>query len=118
MHLNALKLVLAQVTNAAPGQQPQPAGLQLLFGSPITLVVVMLIMMYFLMLRPQQQQRARHAQLLKNLKAGDRVATASGIVGVVTSVKDQTVSLRSADAKMEVTKASVTEIITGGGAES
>jgi preprotein translocase subunit YajC len=117
MHLNALNLVLAQATNVAPGQPP-PTGLQLLLGSPITLVVVMLVMMYFLMMRPQQQQRARHAELLKNLKSGDRVATASGIVGVVITVKDRTVSLRSADAKMEVTKASVTEVLTGSDAES
>jgi preprotein translocase subunit YajC len=118
MHLSALNLVLAEATNTAPGQPPQPTGLQVLFGNPITLVVIMLVMMYFLMLRPQQQQRARQAQLLKNLKPGDRVATASGIVGVVTSVKDRTVTLRSADAKMEVTKASVTDIITGSEAES
>jgi preprotein translocase subunit YajC len=118
MHLNALHIVLAQAANAAPGQTAQPTGLQLLFGSPITLVVVMLVMMYFLMLRPQQQQRAKHAELLKNLKSGDRVATASGIVGVVITVKDRTVSIRSADAKMEVTKASVTEVLTGSDTES
>ena len=118
MHLNALNIILAQGTNVAPGQPPQPTGLQQLFASPLTLVMVMLVMMYFLMLRPQQQQRSRHAQLLKNLKSGDRVATASGIVGVVISVKDRTVSLRSADAKMEVTKASVTEVLTGSDAES
>jgi preprotein translocase subunit YajC len=118
MHLNVLNLMLAQATNPAPGQPPQATGLQQLLGSPITLVVLMLVMMYFLMLRPQQQQRARHAELLKNLKSGDRVATSSGIVGVVITVKDRTVSLRSADAKMEVTKASVTEILTGSDAES
>jgi preprotein translocase subunit YajC len=122
MHLNVLNLMLAaalpEATPAAPGQSPQPTGLQQLFASPITLVLVMLVMMYFLMLRPQQQQRARHAQLLKNLKSGDRIATASGIVGIVISVKDRTVSIRSADAKLEVTKASVTEVLTGSDAES
>ena len=118
MHLSALNYILAQATSPAPGPSPQPAGLPSLFGSPFTLVVLMLVMMYFLMLRPQQQQRARHAQLLKNLKSGDRVITTSGIVGVVISVKDQTVSIRSADAKLEVTKASVTEILSGGAAES
>jgi preprotein translocase subunit YajC len=49
--------------------------------------------------------------MLANLKSGDKVVTSSGIVGVVITVKDKTVSLRSADAKMEVTKASVTEIL-------
>jgi len=118
MHLNALSVVLAQATNPSPGQPAQPGGLPGLFASPLMLVILMLVMMYFLMLRPQQQQRARHAELLKNLKSGDRVVTSSGIVGVVITVKDRTVSLRSADAKMEVTKASVTEILAGDGAES
>ena len=72
--------------------------------------------MYFILFRPQQQQRTRHATLLKNLKSGDKVVTASGIVGVVITVKDKTVSLRSADAKMEITKSSVAEIIESGGA--
>ena len=110
-------ILLAQATGPAPGQTP-PAGLQLLFGSPITLVVLMLIMMYFLMFRPQQQQRARHAELLRNLKSGDKVTTAGGIVGIVVSVKERTVSLRSADAKMEVTKSSVTEVLAADTAES
>jgi len=114
MHLNALNIVLADATSAST----PPTGLQLIFGSPITLVVLMLVMMYFLMFRPQQQQRAKHAELLKNLKAGDRIVTASGIVGVVITVKDRTVSIRSADAKMEVTKSSVTEILTGSDSES
>ena len=72
--------------------------------------------MYFILFRPQQQQRVRHAELLKNLKSGDKVVTAGGIVGVVITVKDKTVSLRSADAKMEITKSSVAEIIESGGA--
>ena len=49
--------------------------------------------------------------MLANLKSGDKVVTSSGIVGVVITVKDKTVSLRSADAKMEVTKPSVTDIL-------
>ena len=68
---------------------------------------------YFLFIRPQSLQRKKQAELLNTLKAGDKVVTASGIVGVVITVKDNTVSLRSADAKMEVTKASVTQILEG-----
>ena len=49
--------------------------------------------------------------MISALKAGDKVVTTSGIIGTVITVKDKTVSLRSADAKMEVTKASVTEIL-------
>jgi preprotein translocase subunit YajC len=113
MHLIDLNGILAQATAPQTGQ-PQPAAG--LFGSPIILLVLMGVMMYFLLFRPQQQQRARQAKLIAALKSGDKVVTASGIIGVVITVKDQTVSLRSADAKMEVTKASVTEILAGGNA--
>jgi preprotein translocase subunit YajC len=113
MHLMDLNGMLAQAGAPQPGQPQQPGGL---FGSPIILLVLMGIMMYFVMIRPQQQRAKQQAKLIASLKSGDKVVTASGIIGVVISVKDQTVSLRSADAKMEVTKASVTEIIEGGNA--
>jgi preprotein translocase subunit YajC len=71
---------------------------------------------YFILIRPQQLRAKQQAKLIANLKSGDKVVTSSGIIGVVTSVKERTVSLRSADAKMEVTKASVTEILEGGDA--
>ncbi len=91
--------------------QPQPTPVQQLFGSPMVLLALVGVMMYFMLFRPQQQRAKQMARLLSSLKAGDRVATSSGIVGIVITVKDKTVSLRSADAKMEVTKSSVTEIL-------
>jgi preprotein translocase subunit YajC len=123
MHLNLLNAFLADATATppaaapagAPGAQPSPA--QQLFGSPVILIVLMVVMMYFMMIRPQSQQRKRLAHLLETLKSGDKVVTTSGIVGVVVTVKDKTVSLRSADAKMEMTKSSVVEILERGGDE-
>ena len=73
-------------------------------------MVLLVIVFYFILIRPQQKRAKELAKLVSSIKAGDKVATAAGIIGVVTSVKDQTVTLRSGDAKMEVTKASVTEI--------
>ena len=82
------------------------------------LLVLMGVMMYFLLFRPQQQRAKQQARLLSNLKSGDKVVTSSGIIGVVITVKDKTVSLRSADAKMEVTKSSVTDILESGDASA
>ena len=62
------------------------------------------------------EARQALAALVNSLKSGDKVVTAGGIIGIVITVKDKTVSLRSADTKMEVTKASVTEILEGGNA--
>jgi len=124
MHLNVLNAILADATatppSAAPAGTPgaQPTPVQMLFGNPLVLIVLMIVMMYFMMIRPQSQQRKRLAQLLETLKSGDKVVTTSGIVGVVVTVKDKTVSLRSSDAKMEVTKSSVVEILERGGDSS
>jgi preprotein translocase subunit YajC len=112
MHWNTL---LAQATAAASSATTVAAGTQTPpSGSPFGLMVPMVlvfIVMYFLMIRPQNQQRKKQATLIAALKSGDKVVTASGIIGVVITVKDTTVSLRSADAKMEVTKASVVQIL-------
>jgi preprotein translocase subunit YajC len=113
--------VATPTTSAAPPagpagtSTPQPPGL---FGNPIVFLVLIAVMMYFMLFRPQQQRQKQLAKLMSSLKAGDRVVTSSGIVGTVISVKDKTVSLRSADAKMEVTKSSVTEILESGDATS
>jgi preprotein translocase subunit YajC len=105
--------ILADVTapQSAPAAQPQQP-VWMTFAPMILLVIVF----YFILIRPQQQRAKQQARLISNLKSGDKVVTSSGIVGVVITVKDRTVSLRSMDAKMEVTKSSVTEILEGGDA--
>ena len=70
-----------------------------------------MVVMWLLMIRPQQKKAKEHAALLATLKAGDKVVTSGGIMGVVVSVKDRTVALRSADTKIEVVKSAVTEIV-------
>jgi preprotein translocase subunit YajC len=49
--------------------------------------------------------------MLKELKRGDRVVTASGLYGVVTGVKDDVVVLKIADnVKVEMMKSAVTAV--------
>ena len=84
----------------------------------IGLMVFMGLAMYFLMFRPQQKKAREHAQLLKTLKNGDRIVTTSGILGTVIGIKDKSVSLRSADTKLEVLKSSIAEVTERGGSES
>jgi len=78
-------------------------------------MILLVVVFYFILIRPQQKRARQQSELLKQLKSGDKVVTSSGIVGLVITVKDKTVSLRSADAKLEVTKSSVTEILESSG---
>jgi len=107
MHVNPFSGMLASMPPPG-GSQSGQSGSPLLSMLPIVLMVVII---YFLMFRPQQQRAKLQAKLLANLKAGDRVVTSAGIIGVVVNVKDNTVTIRSGDAKFEVTKASVTDLI-------
>jgi preprotein translocase subunit YajC len=68
------------------------------------------VIFYFLLIRPQRTRAKQQAELLKALKSGDKIVTASGIIGVVISVKDKSVSIRSSDAKLEILKSAVSEI--------
>ncbi len=95
----------ATTPTSTPAPAAPPSWMQ--FAPMVLLVVVF----YFILIRPQQKRAKALAKLVSSIKAGDKVVTASGIIGVVTSVKDKTVAIRSGDAKMEVTKASVTEIL-------
>jgi preprotein translocase subunit YajC len=73
-------------------------------------MVLLGVVFYFALIRPQQKKAKEHAALLKAVRPGDKVVTSSGIIGVVLTVKERTISLRSADAKFEITKSSIAEI--------
>jgi preprotein translocase subunit YajC len=99
--------LLAQATgNGSPG----PTGLEGLLKGPLPMMLFLFVIMYVVMIRPQQKKAREHAALLKTLKAGDKVVTSGGVLGIVIAVKDKTVSLRSSDSKLEVLKSSVAEI--------
>ena len=112
MHLNFLSPFLAQATPAAGGPPQQNPIIAFL---PMVLLV---IVFYFFLMRPQQKRAKDQAKMLQNLKSGDRVSTSSGIIGTVVSVKDTSVTLRSADSKLEVAKSAVTEILESGAANA
>ncbi len=73
-------------------------------------MVIFMVMMWVIMIRPQQKRAKDHAKLLTTLRRGDKVVTNSGITGVVISVNDNTVSLRSADSKLDMLKNAISEI--------
>jgi preprotein translocase subunit YajC len=109
MHMNQPILFLA---DAAATQQGPPAWTSFV---PLILLVVVF---YFLLIRPQQKKAKEHAELLKTIKRGDRVATSGGLVGFVENVKDRTVVIKSDASKLEILKSAVSEITERGGQSS
>ena len=108
MHVPCFSALLAF---GAPPAGSQPGAQQNPLSSLLLPIVCFGLIFYFLMFRPQQQRAKQQAKMLAAMKAGDKVITSAGIVGTVITVRDKTVTIRSSDAKFEVTKASITEIV-------
>ena len=75
-------------------------------GQFIPLILIFVIF-YFFLIRPQQKKVKDHKIMVENLKRGDKVVTAGGIIGTVDRVIDNDkveVSI-SDDVKVEIIKA-------------
>ncbi len=86
------------------------------FGGGIGMLPLLLFipLMYFLMIRPQQKRQKQWQEMLKGLKAGDRVTTAGGIRGIILSIKDDVIIIRVApdNLKMEIAKNAIASVTT------
>ena len=92
---------------ATPEEQKKAMFMQL------GMMVFFGIIFYVMLIRPQQKRAKEQAKMLSELKAGDKVTTASGIVGVVVGIKDNSVTIRSGESKLEITKAAIGEVVPG-----
>lgn len=64
-----------------------------------SLVPMLLIIgvFYMLLIRPQQARQRKLQETIAELKAGDRIITTGGVIGTITSVKETSLLIRSAD---------------------
>lgn len=106
MTFDVLNSFFAMGPAPAPGSNPTGNLLQAM--GPL---VIMGVIFYVIIIRPQQKKARAHAELLKAVKPGDKIVTTGGILGVVVTVKDKSVSIRSADTKLEVLKSAIGEIV-------
>jgi preprotein translocase subunit YajC len=97
-------------------------------GSPLTPflveVALLIVIFYLLMVRPQQKQRRQHEQSLRELKRGDEIVTAGGIIGEVIhikeTVKDGTptvtmedrITIKSGDARLVVERGRIARVVS------
>lgn len=57
-------------------------------------IVLMALVFYFILYRPQKKQQQQRAELLSNLKKGDRIITAGGMYGTITALDAKKVTLK------------------------
>ena len=81
---------------------------------PMLLPLLLIPVLYLVMIRPQQKRQKQWQEMLKSLKAGDRVNTAGGIRGIILSIKDDVIIIRVApdNLKLEIAKSAIASVTT------
>ena len=75
---------------------------------PILLIIAIF---YFLILRPQQRRQRQLQETVANLKIGDRIVTTGGVIGVITTIRDTSFLIRSADKSiLEIARSAIAGI--------
>jgi preprotein translocase subunit YajC len=84
------------------------------FASPIFPFLLIIPIIYFMIIRPQQQRAKQHREMVENVRRGDTVITAGGIVGRVAKPpqKDDTeITIEVADnVQIRVVRSTLTEV--------
>ena len=72
----------------------EAAGTVGLVGSMLPFLLV-LVVMYFLMIRPQKKKDKQMQEMRSSIEIGDTVTTIGGIVGIVVSMKEDTIVIET-----------------------
>ena len=97
---------------AAHAQDASPAGGGI---AQIVMLVGFVLIFYFLLWRPQSKRAKQHKQLISNLAKGDEIVIGGGLMGRVTNVGDDFISLEIAEGtEVNVQKNSVAAVLPKG----
>ena len=97
----SLDILFQQETPPSSG----PGGTFFLFQLALIFAII-----YFLMIRPKVKQDRRHRERVSQLKKGDQIVTAGGIVGEVVHLKDDKITVKSGESRFVVMRDRVADI--------
>jgi len=89
-------------------------------GSPWTIflwLVPMALIFYFMAIRPQKKREKQAAEMRSSLNLGDEIVTIGGICGRIIRIKDDTVTILTADSKMTFLKTAIGSVTKSVAAE-
>ncbi|HZV54562.1 MAG TPA: preprotein translocase subunit YajC [Rhodocyclaceae bacterium] len=88
-------LISNAYAQAAPAAANDPTG-GLMGMLPI---ILMFVVLWFLMIRPQMKKSKEHQKMVTELQKGDEVVTQGGIVGRVTKLSENYITVEIAEGK-------------------
>ena len=96
--------------------QEQPVTAIAMQALPFVLIA---IVFYFLLFMPMQKQKKRQQEMLQSLKSGDSVITTGGIIGTITAVEGETITVRVKpdNLKLQFARSAVSSLATTEGSQ-
>ena len=81
----------------------------------LLLPVIMIVVFYFLLIRPQSKRAKEHRAMVASLEVGAEVATSGGIIGKVTEVSEQFLTVEIAPGvNVKVQRHTVSQVLPKG----
>jgi preprotein translocase subunit YajC len=89
------------ISEALAQTAPAAAGGPESMLTSVGFMVLIFVVFYFLMIRPQNKRQKEHKVMVESLGKGDEVLTSGGMIGKITELSDQymTVQVASVDGK-------------------
>jgi preprotein translocase subunit YajC len=117
--LSILLLLADSMTAAAATRPTEPIPW---YANPQDMLVVliggMLLYMFFGSQKTRKKDEKTRADMLKNMKRGDKVVTAGGIMGTIVDVRDTDVVLKvdeSSNTKIKFTRDAIKRVVLDDG---
>jgi preprotein translocase subunit YajC len=105
--------------------QPSP-GSNPMYGFAFQMVLILAIF-YFILFRPQQKQRQQQERSLREIKKGDEIVTAGGIIGEIIHIKQSSkdgadvvtmedrVTIKSAESRLVIERGKIAKVLPKAG---
>ena len=112
-------LISSAFAQTAPAAAAAAEGGMLSSITGMLPLVLMFVVLYFVMIRPQMKRQKEHRALIAALSKGDEVVTAGGLLGKVSKVNDNYVTIEIAEqgdkpVEINLQKTAVTAVLPKG----
>jgi len=99
-------MIMAQ----AGGQGGAGGGMNM--NNLMIMLLLMAALMYFMIFRPQRRKEKERATMIAELRAGERIMFAGGLIGTVTEVREHTFLVEVANkVNIEIARAAVGRVL-------
>lgn len=65
-------------------------------------MVLIFVVFYFILIRPQKKRDKETAKMRSNLEIGDEIITIGGVIGIVVSMKEETIVIETGSDRSKI----------------